>query len=95
MSTGDGAQNAPDRPCGCTQPSTPADAPAWVRLWLAPIQHQLDVVAATSATPVAELTMSEVLAWATVVSYSAVTGMIIGRLAAGLALAAIRGPHRR
>jgi hypothetical protein len=44
-----------------------------VGLWARPIRHELDVIAATKNTAISELTMPELIAWGTVIAYTAGT----------------------
>lgn len=86
------AVSAPDGIAGVGQPDILAGTPAWLRLWLAPIGEPLRRVGATADKPLAELTMTDLVAWGCVLTYAAATGMVAARLAANLAAAAVRGP---
>lgn len=67
------------------------ELPALLRLWAYPIRDALATVTDTAGKPVGELTMPEVMSWAWVAAYSALTGMIIAQAGANLAAVALRG----
>jgi hypothetical protein len=68
---------------------------AAVKAWSKPIEPYLKTVAATRSKPLAELTMPDLLAWAFVFTYAALTGMVIGQVTGNVLSVALRGPLRR
>lgn len=60
-------------------------------LWMRPIEGPMKIVTATSGKKVGDLTMPEVVSWLVVLGYGAMTGYVIGKVAANVVL----GPARR
>lgn len=64
------------------------------RIWASPIEPMLERIGDTADKPLAELTMTDLLTWAFVLGYAAMTGLVVGQLAGNLIVSAVRGPVR-
>lgn len=71
-------------------PALAAAHPA-VRAWLRPVASELAVMTATRDKPLGQLTLPEVLAWAVVLGYAALTGAVLGAMAGNVLRVAALG----
>ena len=70
------------------------ERPTLFDYWLMPISQALETTSETASKPLAELTVPDLIAWAAVLGYSALTGYILGKIAVNIAGVALGGPRR-
>lgn len=61
-----------------------------VRVWLKPVDGLLPVLADTQDKPLAELTVTEAIAWGATIAYIATSTALATQLAAGVLASAVR-----
>jgi len=95
MSAQEAAESTAEAPAARAVAEVLAGFHPLARVWLYPITGSLEVVTGTVDKPVGALTMIELMAWASVLGYAALSGYVAGRIAGNVAAVALRGPARR